>query len=118
MDDAADVKPGRIRIDDKAGNAVAALARIRTRENDAVFRLVCAGDENLRAVDDPVIAILDRPGLYGARRIGAAGRFGQSEKAVFLAVQRRIEITLFQILARLVKVGEPGAAEASVAGRI
>src|SRR3546814_13878963 len=62
--------------------------------NDAVFRLVRAGDENLRAVDDPVIAILDRPGLYGARRIGAAGRFGQSEKAVFLAVQRRIALTL------------------------
>lgn len=118
MNDAAEVKPGRVRVDDEAGNAVAALTRIGPRENDAVFRLVRAGDKNLRAVDDPIIAILDSPGLYGARRIGAAGRFSQSEKAVFLTGQRRIEITLFQILVRFIKVGEASAAETSVAGRI
>ena len=59
-----------------------------------------------------------RGGADGARRIAAAGGLGEAEEAALLAAQRRVEVALLLIVVGLVELGEAGAAEDAVAGRV
>jgi hypothetical protein len=56
--------------------------------------LVAAGDEDLLAVDDPVVAVAHRTGLDVAR-VGAGARLGDREAAVTFAVDRRDQVLRF-----------------------
>ena len=116
--DAAHVEAGRVRIDDEAGDAAATRGRVGAREDDAEVGPIGAGDEDLGAVDHPVVAVTHRLGADRARRVGAAGWLGQAEEAVLLAAQHREEVALLLIVVGLVELRQARAAEGAETGRV
>src|SRR5690606_18768872 len=80
--------------------------------------LVGAADEDLAAVDHPVITVAYRTGADRTRRITAAGGLGQAEEALLLTAQHRVEIALLLLLGGLEELRQPGTAEHAVTGRV
>ena len=118
MNDPAHMEARRVRIDDEAGDTGAALAGIGAGKDDAVLRAVGVGDEDLGAVQHPAIVLALCLGLDGARRIAAAGGFGQAKERLLLAAQGRIEVALLLVFVGLEDLGQARAAEGAVAGHV
>ena len=57
---------------------------VAARQHHVGFGFAAVGDEDLAAVENPVVAVAGGGGL-GAARIGAGGGLGQAEAAEFLA---------------------------------
>src|SRR5262249_53647864 len=88
-------------INDETRNAAArAFLRIGHRDDLSVIRGLCSGYEPLGAVDDIMIAILDRPRLHPGR-ITAGIWFGLGEANPFLAADHRQEKTLLLLIVEM-----------------
>ena len=93
-DVALDVHAGRVGRDQEHRHAlVRAHIGVRHRHDDEERRRLGVRREVLPAVDDPLAAVLDRPGLE-QRRVGAGVRFGHRVGGEHLAVEQRLEIAL------------------------
>ena len=85
---------GRRPLDDEQRNAAAALGGgISARGDDQDVAIDGVGDEHLRAVDHPVIAVAAGPGLQPGD-VGTRVRLGDSNRADGLAADDRRKIFL------------------------
>ncbi len=116
--DAAHVEAGRVSVDDEACDAAAALVGVGAREDDAEVGPVGAGDEDLRAVDHPVVALAHRLGADGARGVGTAGWLGEAEESALLAAQHGEEVALLLVVVGLVELRQPRAPKGAEAGGV
>jgi hypothetical protein len=71
-------------VDQEQGRALGALARVRDRRDDDQVRVDAVGDENLGAVQDPLIAVADGVGA-DALHIRAGTGLGHRQGAESLA---------------------------------
>src|SRR5205814_3699843 len=93
----ADVLPGKAGcpgLEDETGNAAAAFLLAGPREDDAPFPVVRVGDEDLAAVEHPLVAATLRARLDGAGRIGATRRLGDREERPPALPDRRLGVLL------------------------
>src|SRR6476619_7273774 len=65
-----------------------------------------------------MVTLLDGGGANRARRVAAAGRFGQREEGFLLTAQGGVEVALLLVLVGLVELGQARAAEGAVARRV
>jgi hypothetical protein len=86
--------PGSARVDQEQGRALGALARVRDRRDDDQVRVDAVGDENLGAVQDPLIAIADGVGA-NALYIRAGTGLGHRQGAESLAADHLRQPLLF-----------------------
>ena len=80
VDEATDLEAGCVRRDAKGAEALAAFGIAGADVQGALFGGVGAGDEDLGAVDHPVVAVADGPGAHCAGWVGAACRFGEADE--------------------------------------
>mmetsp|Transcript_29439 Transcript_29439/g.83885 ORF Transcript_29439/g.83885 Transcript_29439/m.83885 type:complete len:257 (+) Transcript_29439:490-1260(+) len=70
---------GRPRIDEESGDAtVAAIPGVRLGHQDDMVHRVAPRDPDLRAIDDPIVALLDRLALHPPW-VGASAGFGDAD---------------------------------------
>src|SRR5262249_21476655 len=118
VDHPADVEPGRVGVDDEAGDAVAPFVSVGAGERDPEVRPVGPADELLRAVEDPVVAVTAGSRRDRAARVATAGRFGQRKEAPLLAGKHWKQVALALVVVRLEQLCEPRAAEHAIARRV
>src|SRR6266851_2657039 len=84
-------------LDDQQVVALVTALAIRLRNNQRPAAAGAAGDEDLAAVDDEVVALLPRGG-GDARHVGAGVRLGDRERGDLLTADRRDDPFAFLLL--------------------
>ena len=115
LDVVADGHAGRtLKVDDKGGHALRrGNAAVGQRKNDTGIGKAGVGGEDLGAVDDPLVAVLDSGGLR-ALHVRAGARLRQAVAADLAAVDQGTEIFLLLLLGA--EVVDAGAAQRGMYG--
>src|SRR5713226_1715564 len=88
LEGARDLESGSALLDHQQVVALVAALAIRLRNDQRPAAAGAAGDEDLAAVDDEVVALLPRGG-GDAGHVGAGVRLGDRERGDLLAANRR-----------------------------
>ena len=107
----ADGESGEALLDDESGDAVVALALVGHREDDERVCIAAVGDEDLSAVQEPVVAHVDSLGLLSGC-VGTRVGFGQTESAELLAGEQVGQVLCLLLVSAVVE--DRPAAQGSV----
>ena len=107
----ADGESGEALLDDESGDAVVTLALVGHREDDERVCIAAVGDEDLSAVQEPVVAHVDSLGLLSGC-VGTRVGLGQTESAKLAAGEQVGQVLL--LLFFCTEVEDRPAAQRSV----